>query len=299
MTNIPVSERSKWIGASESAALFGVSPNITKFELWHQKAGNIPPPDLSLDERVNAGQFMEPSIAAWAQHKWHWPILKVDDYRPSPHVNRMGASFDFMTVDGAEPVEIKNIDYSVFMRDYDAEGDVIVDAPADKLIQVQHQLACPRPGAKIPDRGWLVACVGGNRLYRMEILRHDALIVKLETEVTAFWGSIEKNEPPIPDFQADTTALALLYGGTGEEFLDLRGNERALYLAAEYLKAHEIVKAGDTRKKAALNELKYMLGQARGALIDGGYSIKASHIDEATIHRNAFWRFNIRRKESK
>ena len=70
MTNIPVSERKHWIGASESAALFGVSPYTTKFELWHQKVGNIAPPDLDDVERIMAGQYLEPSIAAWAGAKW-------------------------------------------------------------------------------------------------------------------------------------------------------------------------------------------------------------------------------------
>ena len=47
MTNIPVSERKNFVGASESAALFGLSPYTTLFELWHQKVGNIPSPVLS------------------------------------------------------------------------------------------------------------------------------------------------------------------------------------------------------------------------------------------------------------
>jgi len=99
MTNIPRSERAKWIGASESAALFGISPYVTKFELWHLKAGTIPPHDLDRVERVQAGQFLEPSIAEWASHKWHWPLRNVAEYTPHPRIPGMGASLDFATLE--------------------------------------------------------------------------------------------------------------------------------------------------------------------------------------------------------
>lgn len=291
MTNIPVSERRNWIGASESAALFGVSPYTTRFELWHQKAGNIPTANLDNDERVNAGQFLEPSIAAWAHHKWNWPILTVTDYRTSPRVHRMGASLDFMAVDGREPVEIKNVDFSVFKEQWQVEDDEVIDAPAHILIQVMHQLACDD---NPPECGWIIACVGGNRLYRMRVQRHDRMIQRIEQEVTIFWESIGLNQAPEPDFQADAAAISLLYGGTGGDFADLRGNNHAAELASEYLEALEVEKRGKEIKSRTLAELKVMMKDARGALMDDGYKITASHLKEQTTLRKAHWRFSVR-----
>ncbi len=296
MTNIPVNERRQWLGASESAALFGLSPYTTKFELWHQKAGNIPSPDLSNDERVNAGQFMEPSIAAWAAHKWNWPILNITDYRKHPSIERMGCSLDFQTVDGMEPVEIKNVDNLIFRDgDWERDGDIILDAPAYFLIQVQHQIAC---APDRPDRGWLIPCVGGNKLYRMSVERHDGLIARLEREVNEFWGSIERNEPPEPDFQADASAISLLYGGTGEDFIDLRDNERALELCRIHREGLDDEKDGKERKQAAMAELKAMMQDARGAIIDEGFKIKAAHLKESTSVRKEHWRFAIHQSKS-
>lgn len=295
MTNIPVSERKQWLGASESAALFGLSPYTTHFELWHQKAGNIPSPDLSSDERVNAGQFMEPSIAAWAAHKWHWPILDIKPYRPHAVVERMGSSLDFETVDGLEPVEIKNVDNLIFRDgDWDYEGDTILDAPAHHLVQVQHQIAC---APKKPERGWLIVCVGGNKLYRMEVPRHDGFIDNLEREVATFWATVFAKEAPEPNFDIDASAINLLYHGTGVEFADLRGNDRARDLAALYLEGLEVEKSGKSQKSVALAELKTMMQDARGALMDDGYNIKASHLKESTSVRKAHWRFAIRKKK--
>lgn len=293
MSNIPINERKQWIGASEVAALFGVSPYCTRFELFHMKAGNIPSHDLDGEERVMAGQFLEPSIAAWAAHKWHWPIKNVVEYLKHPTVERMGCSLDFETLEG-EPVEIKNVDNLIFRDgDWEVDGDTILDAPAHFLIQVQHQLACT-PGK---DRGWLIVCVGGNRLYRMEIPRHEKMIARIEREVTAFWADVLAGNEPAPDFEQDASTISLLYGGKGDEIIDLRGNERIKELCAEYRAGLEVEKEGAGRKKAALAEIKTLMNDAQGALVDGGFKVKASFIKESTSVRNAHWRFSITQKK--
>lgn len=289
MSNIPINERRLWVGASEVAALFGVSPHVTRFELFHMKSGSIPAHDLDSVERVQAGQFLEPSIAAWASHKWDWPVRNVLEYLQHPRVERMGCSLDFETLEG-EPVEIKNVDNLIFRDgDWEADGDTILDAPAHFLIQVQHQLAC-RPG---PERGWLVVCVGGNRLLRMEIPRHERMIARIEREVEEFWNDVLSGNEPRPDFQSDASTIAMLYGGKGDEVVDLRGNERVHELCAEYRAAHEVEKSASSRKKAALAEIKTLMADARGALIDDGFKVKASFIKESTSVRQAHWRFSV------
>lgn len=298
MSNIPLHERAKWLGASESAALFGLSPFVTLFELWHMKAGNIPAHNLDDDERVQAGQFMEPSIAAWAAHKWHWPIRNVDEYLTHNTVENMGASLDFEALDGGEPVEIKNVDNYIFkdpQNGWVAQGDNLLDVPVHYLIQVQHQLAC-KPTVSC---GWLVVCVGGNRLYRMQIPRHPKFIAKIERRVAEFWQSIREKREPQPDFLADAEAISQLYGGRGDEFIDMRDNPRMRKLCEEYQAAHELVKEAEKRKKAALAEMKFRLQDARGALVDDNFMIKASFCEESTTVRRAHWRFNVIRKKEK
>lgn len=293
MSNIPINQRNLWLGASEVAALFGVSPYCTRFELFHMKAGSIPAHDLDGQERIQAGQFLEPSIGAWAAHKWNWPIRNVKEYLTHPTVERMGASLDFATVE-SEPVEIKNVDNLVFRNgEWEVDGDIILDAPAHFLLQVQHQLACsPRK-----DRGWLIVCVGGNRLYRMEVPRHEKMITRIEREVEQFWADVLAGNEPKPDFEADAAAIALLYGGTGDEFADLRGDDHAKELCAEYLSAHEIEREAAKRKKAALAEIKTLMSDAQGALVDEGFKVKASFIKEATIVRKPHWRFSVTQKK--
>ncbi len=299
MTNIAVSERKHWIGASESAALFGLSPYTTEFEVWHQKQGTIPSPDLSSDERVNAGQFLEPSIAAWASHKWHWPIMNITPYREHPTVQRMGASLDFETVDGLEPVEIKNVDNLIFRdSDWQHDGDVITEAPDHHLVQVQHQISCTPADRKTQaERGWLIVCVGGNKLYRMEVPRHDGFIATLEQKVEAFWASVAANDAPLPDFEIDANAIGLLYHGKGDAIADLRGNERARDLAAMYLEGLQVENGGKATKQAALAELKTLMNDAQGAIMDDRYKISVSSLKECMTVRKAHHRFLVSRKK--
>jgi predicted phage-related endonuclease len=296
MTNIAVSERKNWIGASESAALFGASPYTTKFELWHQKVGNIEVPDLDDVERIMAGQYLEPSIAAWAGAKWGMEIHDVPNYRPSSIVDQMGCSLDFETKSG-DPVEIKNVDNLIFRDQWSSDGDIITDAPMHILVQIQHQLACPYEDLERPERSWLIVCVGGNRLYRMEVPRHDAMISRIEEEVKAFWHSVQAEAPPEPQFDLDSDAISLLYRGHGVELLDLRGNDRARDLAALYLDGLQDEKAGRNQKSAAMAELKTILGDAQAGFMDDGYTIKGSPIKETSSVKKAHFRFSIRKKK--
>lgn len=50
----------KWrVGGSEVAAILGLSPWESPFSLWHRKAGNVPPADMSDNEPVYWGNQLE------------------------------------------------------------------------------------------------------------------------------------------------------------------------------------------------------------------------------------------------
>lgn len=292
MTNISVAERQNWIGASEVAGLLGVSPFTSRFQLWHEKRGSVPRANLDGEERIEAGRFLEPAIAAWASYKWNWPVFKVTDYLVHPTVPRMGASLDFETADGF-PVEVKNVDYSAFREKWEAEGDELTDAPIHYLVQVQAQLAC-RPGR---DHGWLVACVGGNSLYRMRVDRHPGLIARIEEAVREFWLSVEENREPRPDFEADLETLSLLYARATGGTVDLSTSNRAPEVFGAYVQAHAREKAAGEEKAAALAEIKSLVGGAAVVIPPHGFRLTISDIAEVITKpsvRKAHRRFLIR-----
>lgn len=291
MTAITREERLKWVGASEVAALLGVSPYTTKFEIWHAKKGNIPAANLDGSERVEAGRFLEPAIAAWANHKWNWDVRNVPDYRPHGTVAGMGASLDFETGDG-EPVEVKNVDYLVFRDKWEHEGEALISAPDHILVQVQAQMACT-PGA---ERAWIIVCVGGNTIYRMPVDRHLGLIAKIEREVAAFWQSIRDNVEPKPDFSADLDTIGMLYSKGDGGVVDLTGSNRIPELCATYLHAKADEKSAKARADAALAEIKEAVGTASRAMVVG-FKITVSDIAEtvtAPSVRKGYRKFTIK-----
>lgn len=295
MSAIPHSERRRFVGASESAALLGVSPFTTAYTLWHEKAGLIEPDNLDDDERVQAGRFLEPAIARWAEQKWGWPLKYVPDYWQHPTVAGMGASPDYSDGNGA-PVEIKTADWLVFRDEWGAEGDTITDAPTHYLVQVQHQLAC-KPDAP---HGWLVVCVAGNRLYRMKIDRHPGVIARLEQVITDFWASIEAGTPPAPDFGSDAATIGKLHSRGNGEFLDLSSHNRLPEICAEYRDGKEQEKAGKKRADAALAEIRHLIGEASGAIGPDGWTIKATDIAPSEVPattRKGYRRWTIKQKE--
>lgn len=294
MTAIPLEERVNWIGSSESAVILGCSPFNTYFTLWHEKAGNIPAEDLDHLERIQAGKHLEPAIAAWAAEKWDdWSPRKVTGYLEHPTTAKMGASLDFE--DGADPsgppIEIKNVDWMIFKDHWLSEGDAVLDAPIHYLLQLQHQLAC-RPSATY---GWLLACVGGNKLYRMKVDRHSGIIARLETEVAAFWESITQGQEPKPDFENDGATIARLYSSGNGEVLDMTDNNRMPELCSLYQTAKGEEKAAKERAGAAIAEIKAMLGEASGATCTG-FTVKSTDIPGGEVKastRNPYRRWTI------
>lgn len=293
MTALSLTDRLQWVGASEIAALVGASPYQSRFALWHTKAGTLPPEEFET-ERTLAGQFLEPAIAAWANHKWQWDLVKSVGYTPHPSVPGMGASLDYVVQSTGEPVDIKNVDGLIFKDEWIADGDFVHEAPLHLTLQIQAQIACSGASA-----GWLVACVAGNRLYRHRIERHDGVIARLETEVAEFWASIREGREPKPDYSMDGPTLAAIYkAGKAGVVADLSQNNRAPVLCAEICSARVAEQAAADRKEAATAELRDLIRDA-SAVILPGYSVSVSDIkaSEYTVTRKAYRRIAVKEKK--
>lgn len=208
MTSHPISDETAWrairaknIGASEVAALFGLSPWMTRWQLYMLKTGKLP--DVFETKIMTQGKHFEPAIAAYAQEKFSIQLRKVHRYITSDDTPGMGASLDYEQYgDGAlVPTEIK---WSLFGDGWDWESDELTEIPDSYMMQVQHQLACA--GAS---EGQLIAFTGGD-LKRMIIPRSERLITAIREAVAAFWADVAAgNEPPV-DFAADADAVTRL-----------------------------------------------------------------------------------------
>jgi len=235
--------RSQHIGGSDVAALFGLSPYSSRWQLWMEKAGKLSPEDISGNKAVQAGTFLESGIANWASHRWSMDLAKVNDYYTVDDCPGMGASFDYITKTGA-PVEIK---WSARGYGWVYNGEEINEAPENYLLQVQHQLACTSS-----DHAWLVALID-DEPRRMKIPRNDNIIDAIKHEIKLFWKSIDEGKEPEPDYKTDVAAITQLMGTLPKSNIVL--NDEDVPLFVDYKAAKEEEKNAAARAEEAKSAL--------------------------------------------
>lgn len=238
--------RAKHIGGSDIAALFGLSSFSTRWQLWQEKSGHLPPEDLDGNKAVQAGKFLEAGIANWAASLWGWDIAKVEEYHTADDTPGMGATLDYALSTGI-PLEIKW--NSGFSGDWKYEGDTIIEAPEKYLLQVQHQMACYHGE---PDHAWLVVLLN-NEPRRMRVPRHDGVIERIKEEVATFWQSVNDAVEPAPDFNTDADAISRLMETVPLTDIELEAEHAILY--TKYLDAAATEKLAKEAKESAKSEL--------------------------------------------
>ncbi len=274
MSNIGLSERKNYVGASEVADLFGVGFK-SRWQLWLEKKGRIEPEDLSANESVQAGKFLEPAIAAWAADKWQMNLRKVKRYIAHPSIQGFGASLDYESQEGVlVPTEIK---WSQSREGWTIEEDTILDAPLRYLLQVQAQMACTGSNT-----GWLVALVSG-KLTRMLVERHLETIERIESEVVKFWLSIKEDREPKPDFSLDSATIAALMQIDANKIVDMTDSNHLPVLCDEYLKAADAESQAEKKKKASMAEIRTLIGSASKVLANG-FVITNTMVKESAIN---------------
>lgn len=255
--------RAAHVGASEVAALFGMSPWLTEFELWHRKAGNIATPDFNAvvdgvpeNERVYWGVKMEPVIVEAACERWGYEPLQ------SPHFlsngKGLGGHPDRIVncpERGRGVLEVKTADWLVVK----GWGD---EPPAHYLLQnltYQGLAGC--------DWGDVIVLVGGNKLERFQYDFRPKIYADIEARVAAFWQSVRDGKAPKPDYSRDGRTLIDVIGAPTDEVIDLRNDFDAGALAGDYLAAKEAEKAAAQRADTIKAQIIEKIGTAGFALL--------------------------------
>ncbi len=262
-------ERTKDLTSTEMAALFGMSPYSTKYELWHRKRTGEQV-EIADNERMRWGRRLESVIAHGIAEDRGWQIKPLKVYvRDTAH--RMGASFDFEIIGdsrGPGVLEIKNVDRLQFMRSWLED-----EAPAHIEVQLQAQLAV------LEELGYtwgvIAALVGGNTPVLIERTFDPEVAMAFRSEANAFWDSIAAGKEPDPVMPDDAAAVIArhLYAEPGT-LADLTGDAAAADLAALYLDAARRERVASDAKESAKAELLMLIGDREKAIFAGG--IKAS-----------------------
>ncbi|MBZ9821932.1 YqaJ viral recombinase family protein [Mesorhizobium sp. CA4] len=275
------------ITATSAAALFGCSPYMTPFDLFHRMAGNITV-EFEETERMLWGKRLQNAIAQGVCEDNGWQIVDAHPflYARSKAVAGMGASPDYIITDPARPelgfgvLEIKNVDFFVAGKDWSDE-----EAPPHIEFQVQHQLA-------VTGLLWgaVAGLIGGNTVKAFRRERDGEVIAEIVVRVEDMHSRVKRAEAPAADYLADYETIRTLYrhATVAKSFnLDIPGEEPELdpeklkALMAAKFDADIVFKAAEEDKKRAAAELLDFIKDTE-TVFGGGWKLSAG-----TVHREA------------
>lgn len=271
------------ITATAAASLFGVSPYMTPFDMFHRMAGTVEVV-FEENERMRWGKRLQNAIALGICEDYGWEIVDAHPflYARSKRFPGLGASPDYVIRDPAKPelglggLEIKNVDLFVAKDDWTDE-----EAPPHIEFQVQHQNAVC--GFKWGVVGGLI---GGNtpRVFIRE--RDDEVIAELVERAADMHRRVAENDPPSPDYLADYETIRTIYRhATPVKSFDLDNPtdeldaKKLAGLIEAKFKADEAAALADEDKKRRAAELLDYIKDTE-SVFGGGWKVSAS-----TTHR--------------
>lgn len=280
---IPYTTEADWlkhrladVTSTESAALFGLSPYVTRFDLWHRKKSGVVP-EFETNDRMSWGNRLEAAIAYGIADEQGWQIQPMKDYRRLP-AERIGSSFDFEILnhpDGPAHLEIKNVDYLAYRDGWLVHEDGDIEAPAHIEMQIQHQMLVSGYS-----RTFIGALIGGNRGIIIERLRDEPVIAAIRSKIAEFWQSVDDGIEPPPLMPEDAEAVIRLnqYAEPGK-IIDATGDEKIASLVARLAEANKTKKLAEEDADVAKAELLIEIGDAEKVLLQG-YSISAGSVQD-------------------
>lgn len=245
--------RSQGVGASESAALFGVSPWETPLSLWAKKTGKVQD-DGPSGEWIEWGNLLEAPIAIRYEQKTGRKIWQGGPYAVAQHptIPFMRATPDRWVIeapDRGEPglLQVKNTN-AFKGHDWD-------EGPPDYIqIQVQHEMA-------VTGRTWasVAVLIGGAEFRYFDVERNEDFIGELVEQCRWFWSFVENDHaPPIdgttrtletikrlhPDDDGSEVELPADAIGWFDELTRLRAEESSIKKAKPAVEAHLLAAIG-------------------------------------------------------
>lgn len=254
---MPNPDRSGRIGGSDVPALFGLDPWKSYYRLWHEKAGNIEPEDLSNNEDVEDGiYYEEPTARLFA--KRNKLKLSSGGFHSSAEIDGFGGTTDFViaseTKDEKGILEVKNTGWRAYER-WKRSGE----PPMHYQLQLQAYMGLT--GLKW---GMLAIAVDRKLLPPFEYEFKPQAYEAIKRAVADFWQSIKEGKEPK---QEDTDhRLQLIRKNLVDDAMDLSSDKDLNGLIMEYCdvsSSYYLTKSqyqiqGETVRKAKNNIEKYL-----------------------------------------
>jgi len=193
-----IEQRKKHLGSSDMAAVVGVSPYKTGYDVWLEKTEKVEPDDPS--KAAKAGRILEHAVLAYAESKLG--AMTRNQYRSMPSAH-LGANVDAILDQTAEPVEGKTSGlHGAMLEGWQAEGTDGV--PDSVIIQAHVHMLCVRdwltrrhPQRMLPTQTHVPALLGGRGFQMFHVPYNEKIANAVVAEAVTFWEQyVEKDIPP-------------------------------------------------------------------------------------------------------
>lgn len=233
-------DRSQFIGSSDIAAIMGLSPWRTAYEVWAEKVGESAPDDVDpeRERRFRRGKRMEPVVVEMLQEEHDFVILDRNARIYHPTHPFLSAERDFAYgLFNQDDGDLERIGHgeakSVDPRQaHQWEEDGSQEVPPYYMAQAMFGMAMDNaPEATV------AAMFGYDlRVYRFE--RDDELCGALVQKAVDFWNNhVLPKVPPPPQTKEDAAALVRKFAGFSFEASDdLKANFAGLREAKKFVK---------------------------------------------------------------
>lgn len=212
------------IGGSDVAAILGMSPWRSPYQVWADKTGQLPVND-SGNEFTHWGDIMEPILANEFAATTGKKVYRQNKTYCHPKYDFLRANIDRDIAGEPGFLEIKTA------MEYKSGEWVDEEVPAPYLLQVQHYM-------NVLDRPYcyFAALIGGHHFIIKKVERDQTLIDDVQQRLVVWWQRhVIAGEPPVVDGTDSTkrTLQALYPHGESKEVVLPQSFERLLAKRSE------------------------------------------------------------------
>lgn len=251
ITETQRAERVNYIGASDAAAVLGMSRWSTPLEVWALKTGQIPQKDLSDKLAVELGNELEAVCARLFTKRTGKKVHRVNETVYHPKYPFIAANLDRRVVGEDAVLEIKTAG-AWAAKSWEGE-----EVPQEVIIQVMHQLAVT--GKSV---GYACCLIGGNMDFHIKTVQRDDEAIKniIDKEV-AFWKSfVEPKVMPTIITKNDAPVLGELYPMGADEDPLVMGDDANKWL--------DLIEGYNADLAALENQIEQAKNEVRALLKD-------------------------------
>ncbi len=270
-------QRKHGLGATDCAAVMGLSPYRTPYELWLIKTGRMEEDAILGEDRLRLRHAHEQTIADEYETQKSVKLRRVNQTVFHKRLPFMLCNLDRVITGQRKIVECKT-STAWLRQNWGVSGSD--EAPIQYILQVQHQLACSE--YEDADLAALID-IDDYRIYPMP--RNEKVIEKIEAACTNFWENhVLKDIPPAPTTRGD---LKLMYPLNNGNFIE------STAIIDEYLEQLTSVK----QQKKTLDGDQEMIEKAIIEFIAANDGIKQGDKVIATFQANKNGVRSLRIKE--